>query len=139
MFVAREEGRKDLGLPCFTTRLTVAWRGGRSAGAREQRSGAPVLWVANWTALPDVVAAALADDAALEARRAALVRWWAAAKAEMGAEIGGFAARWRDAERFPKNNCTVTTFTPHETAEYEAALEAFYEARSNETSVVAHI
>ena len=91
-----------------------------------RRSGAPVLWVDDWSELPKVVAEALSDDAALEARRRELVRWWAAAKSEIGSAIASFHAEWADADAYPENDCASVALARADEAAYQTELNEFY-------------
>ena len=59
----------DMGLPVVERRAN--YKGCVDPTGWLRRSGAPVLWVDDWSELPKVVAEALSDDAALEARRRA--------------------------------------------------------------------
>lgn len=91
-----------------------------------RESGAPVLWVDDWSELPAVLADALADDDALEARRLALVAWWTAEKRKIGGDIVAFNERWRDAEDFPRNDCVQVALSDAQEEAYQRELEAYY-------------
>ncbi len=91
-----------------------------------RRSGAPVLWVDDWSELPKVVAEALSDDAALEARRQELVRWWADAKSQIATTIASFYAEWADADEYPENDCASVALAPADEAAYQTELNEFY-------------
>ena len=92
-----------------------------------RESGAPVVWVDDWSELPTALnATGLGDDAALEARRRALARWWAAAKRELGASMGEFAETWRDETEFPRNDCSSVALSDAQEAGYRTELSDFY-------------
>ena len=110
---------------------------------RLRETDAPVLFVSDWSELPALVARVLDEgDDALDERRERLVRWWAAAKSDVGARIAEFARSYRttngataaaaaaddggDDDRFPTNECRVIELSQNETAAYKSAYISFY-------------
>ena len=69
---------------------------------------APVMWVDRFDELPAALERALADDDSLEARRRALVRWWAATKRDMVGAMVDFHDTWSHApsSSYPRSDCT---------------------------------
>ena len=93
-----------------------------------KQHGAPLLYVKDWAELPAVLAAALADDDALERRRQALGRWWAGKKAEIGAQIAGFARQYAAADdaALPANDCASTALSDEQATRFAQVSAAFY-------------
>ena len=89
---------------------------------------APVLWVDAWDELPAVLEAALADDDALEAQRASLVRWWGATKLAIGESMLEFSQHWQNPDAsYPTNDCVSTALSDEREAVYQAELDSFYD------------
>ena len=107
----------------------ASFKGCRDPTGWLERSGAPVLWVDEWSDLPKVLADALSNDTALEQRRQELVRWWAAAKREFGQKIVEFHDRWHDADEssYPPNDCTSVALTDAQEQAYQNELDAYYD------------
>ena len=103
-----------------------SYKGCRDPTGWLERSGAPVLWLDEWSELPRVVADALADERALEARRRDVVRWYAAAKREFGESMLAFHERWRDADEYPPNDCASVALTDAQERAYQDELDAYY-------------
>lgn len=107
----------------------ASYKGCRDPAGWLRRSEAPVLWVDEWSDLPGVMADALSDEAALEVRREAIVRWWAAAKLEVGEAMLNFSQHWSTADTaaVPANDCATVALSSGQEQAYQDELAAFYE------------
>ena len=90
-----------------------------------------MLWVDAWDELPAVLEAALADDDALEAQRASLVRWWGATKLAIGESMLEFSQHWQNPDAsYPTNDCVSTALSDEREAVYQAELDASMTTRT---------